>query len=62
MIPLISTVGEFENQKNVVDNIAKRLNKNLILRLSMLGTMIELPRACLTADNCRKADFLFWYK
>ena len=59
MIPLISTVGEFENQKNVVDNIAKRLNKKFNIKIKYkLGTMIELPRACLTADKiAEKADF-----
>ena len=59
MIPLISTVGEFENQKNVVDSIAKRLNKKFNIKIKYkLGTMIELPRACLTADKiAEKADF-----
>tara|TARA_B100000676_G_scaffold190908_1_gene187755 strand:+ start:8696 stop:11398 length:2703 start_codon:yes stop_codon:yes gene_type:complete len=59
MIPLISTVGEFENQKEIVDKVAKRLNKKLGVRIKYkLGTMIELPRACLTADKIAKhADF-----
>ncbi len=59
MIPLISTVGEFENQKIIVDKIAKKLNAKFNIELDYkLGTMIELPRACLTADKvAQKADF-----
>ncbi len=59
MIPLISTVGEFKNQKNVVEKIAKKLNKKFNVKIKYkLGTMIELPRACLTADQiAEEADF-----
>ena len=60
MIPLVSTVGEFEHQKMVVKKIAKKLNKKLQIKLKYrLGTMIELPRACLIADKiAEKADFI----
>ena len=60
MIPLISTVGEFEHQKMVVKKIAKKLNKKLKIQLKYkLGTMIELPRACLIADKiAERADFI----
>ena len=59
MIPLVSTVGEFKNQKNIVEKIAKKLNKKLKIKIKYkLGTMIELPRACLTAHTIAKqADF-----
>jgi len=60
MIPLVSTVGEFENQKLTVETIAKKLNEKFKIKLKYkLGTMIELPRACLIADKiAAKADFL----
>ena len=59
MIPLVSTVGEFENQKIIVEKIAKKLSEKFKIKLKYtLGTMIELPRACLTADKiAKKADF-----
>ena len=59
MIPLVSTVGEFENQKIIVEQIAKKLSEKFKVKLKYkLGTMIELPRACLTADKiAEKADF-----
>ena len=59
MIPLVSTIGEFDNQKRVIKKVAKKLNKKLKINLKYkIGTMIELPRACLTADQiAEKADF-----
>ncbi len=59
MIPLVSTIGEFQNQKSVVEKIANKLNKKFKIKLKYkIGTMIELPRACLTADQiAEKADF-----
>tara|TARA_Y100001970_G_scaffold140482_1_gene172934 strand:+ start:24 stop:2723 length:2700 start_codon:yes stop_codon:yes gene_type:complete len=59
MIPLISSVKEFNHQKSIVQKIAKKIESkyNLKIRYS-IGTMIELPRACLTADEIAKsADF-----
>ena len=61
MIPLVGNTGEFVNQKNLVTNtIAKTLQKNKIPSLNVpIGTMIELPRACLIANKIAKhADFL----
>ena len=59
MIPLVSTIGEFQNQKSIVEKIANKLNKKFKIKLKYkIGTMIELPRACLTADQiAEKADF-----
>ena len=59
MIPLVSTIGEFQNQKSIVEKIANKLNKKFKIKLKYkIGTMIELPRACLTADQIAdKADF-----
>jgi len=54
MIPLIGTEAEFKNQKAVVQKVAdKTLAKyNLEGKLNyLIGTMIEIPRACLVADK-----------
>ncbi len=52
MIPLVSTVRELEMQKAVVDRVAKEVFKEKGEEVEYLvGTMIELPRAALTADE-----------
>ena len=60
MIPLIGGVKELENQKQIVDQVAKEvLRKAGMPDLKyMVGTMIEIPRAALTADSVAKeAEF-----
>ena len=59
MIPLVSGPQEFINQRTLVKKIAEKIeNKNKIKINYQIGTMIELPRACLTADQIAKeADF-----
>jgi pyruvate,orthophosphate dikinase len=60
MIPLIGGVKEFDNQKQIVVRVAEEVlgkagRKDLKY---MVGTMIEIPRAALTAGNIAKeADF-----
>jgi len=53
MIPLIGHVNEFKHQKEVVQRIANQvIAKRKIKQLDYLvGTMIEIPRAALTADE-----------
>ena len=59
MIPLISNINEFNNQKLLIKKIATVIEKKLKLKINYkIGTMIELPRACLTADTiAESADF-----
>ena len=60
MIPLIGSVKELENQKAIVDRVAKEvLAKAGMKKLHyMVGTMIEIPRAALTAGEVAKeAEF-----
>jgi len=59
MIPLIGGVKEFENQKKIVVEIAKEVLAKAGSSLKyMVGTMIEIPRAALTADQVAKeAEF-----
>jgi pyruvate,orthophosphate dikinase len=60
MIPLIGSVEELENQKKIVVKVADEVlgkagKKDLHY---MVGTMIEIPRAALTADKVAKeAEF-----
>ena len=52
MIPLVGTVTEYINQEKVIRKVARDVMKEYELELKvMVGTMIELPRACLTADE-----------
>ena len=59
MIPLTSEVKEFNVVKKVVVEIADEEIKKAGVKLAyQVGTMIEIPRACLTADEIAKeADF-----
>ncbi|HHT9124844.1 MAG TPA: pyruvate, phosphate dikinase [Candidatus Brocadiia bacterium] len=59
MIPLIGTIQEFGILKERTDKIAKEVMTKKGINLDyMVGTMIELPRAALTADQiAREAQF-----
>ncbi|MEQ8507337.1 MAG: pyruvate, phosphate dikinase [Rhodospirillales bacterium] len=59
MVPLISVKKEFEMQKEIIDRIAKEVMAEQGIELPyMIGTMIELPRACLIADQiAEQAEF-----
>jgi pyruvate,orthophosphate dikinase len=50
MIPLVSTVREFEHQRSIVEDVAAHVVGTMGVELPyLIGTMIELPRAALTA-------------
>ena len=52
MIPLVGTVTEYTDQEAIVRSVATKIETEYGIKLSYLvGTMIELPRACLTADE-----------
>ncbi len=59
MIPLVGTVEEFINQKKVIVSTAAKVFEKAGTDLKYLvGTMIEVPRAALTADDIAKeAEF-----
>jgi pyruvate, orthophosphate dikinase len=59
MVPLVSTVAEFENQRSILESAADQVLGVMGESVSyMIGTMIELPRAALTADQiARTAEF-----
>jgi pyruvate,orthophosphate dikinase len=52
MVPLVSTVAEFVNQRAILENAAEQVLGVMGETVSYtIGTMIELPRAALTADE-----------
>jgi len=52
MIPLIGSVEELKNQKDIVVRVAEEVFKKAGTKVHyMVGTMIEIPRAALTADR-----------
>jgi pyruvate,orthophosphate dikinase len=59
MIPLIGSVEEFDNQKKIVVRVADEVFAKAGTTVKyMVGTMIEIPRAALTADRVAKeAEF-----
>ncbi len=59
MIPVLAESKEFDNQRKVVDRVANEVMEKYNMKIEyMVGTMIELPRAALTADQiARTADF-----
>jgi pyruvate, orthophosphate dikinase len=60
MIPLIGTSQEFRSQKLVIDNTAANLFSELGDSVEyIVGTMIEIPRAALVADQIAKDAAFF---
>lgn len=59
MIPLVGHANELEKLRNVVVSVAEKVQKELKVKVPYsVGTMIELPRACMTADEIAHfADF-----
>jgi len=60
MIPLVGTLREFELQREVVDKAAREVFAARKRKVAYLvGTMIELPRAALTADAIAQSAQFF---
>lgn len=59
MIPLVGTQAEFVHQKEIVNRVAREVMERYNVRAEYLvGTMIEIPRAAITADEIAKeAEF-----
>jgi pyruvate,orthophosphate dikinase len=59
MIPLVGMVSEMRSQKDLVQEVAQETMKRCGVKLNYLvGTMIELPRAAVTADQiAQEAEF-----
>ena len=60
MIPLVGTREEFENQRRVVVDAAEAVITRTGVRVTYsVGTMIEIPRAALTADHIAEGAEFF---
>jgi len=59
MIPLVGHVKEFRDQRTLVDRVAGEVMRSLGVKVKYLvGTMIEVPRGAVTADEiAEEADF-----
>ncbi len=59
MVPLVGTVAELKNQTSIIHATAKKVFEEKGCSIDYLvGTMIEIPRAALTADHiAAEADF-----
>jgi pyruvate,orthophosphate dikinase len=59
MIPLVSHINEFKITKESADTVAKQVMEEMDTKLDyLIGTMIELPRAAITADEiAQDAEF-----
>jgi pyruvate,orthophosphate dikinase len=59
MVPLVGNVTELANQREIIVRIAKEVMAKHKVKLTYtVGTMIEIPRAALTADEvAQEADF-----
>lgn len=60
MIPLIGTLAEYKHQEAIVRKIADKVMTEQKVKFEYLvGTMIELPRACLVADEIAESAEFF---
>jgi pyruvate, orthophosphate dikinase len=60
MIPLVGLVKELRDQKVIVDRVAADVMKEQSVKIKYLvGTMIEVPRGALTADEIAEAAEFF---
>ncbi len=60
MIPLVGHPHEFVNQEQIVRRVADEVQKETKVKVAYLvGTMIEIPRACLVADQIAETAEFF---
>ncbi|MFC1637432.1 pyruvate, phosphate dikinase [Candidatus Margulisiibacteriota bacterium] len=60
MVPLIGEVKELQNQTDIIRQVAEETIKKTGVKVSYLvGTMIEIPRAALTADKVAEVAEFF---
>ena len=59
MIPLVGHYKELANQREIIESVANEVEEQTGISLDyLLGTMIEVPRAAITADEIAQyADF-----
>jgi pyruvate,orthophosphate dikinase len=60
MIPLVGIVDELKNQREIIDRVAEEVMKKHKVEIQYLvGTMIEVPRGALTADEVAEVAEFF---
>ena len=60
MVPLVGNVAELQDQKEVIDRTAKETMASYGVKVKyMVGTMIEVPRAAVTADEIAEVAEFF---
>jgi pyruvate,orthophosphate dikinase len=60
MVPLTINVKELEHQKAIADRVQAEIEKKFGVKINyMYGTMIEIPRATLVADQIAKVAQFF---
>ncbi len=60
MIPLVGSINELKHQKEIIDRVAEELMKKTGTKFEYLvGTMIEVPRAALVADELAEVAEFF---
>jgi pyruvate,orthophosphate dikinase len=60
MVPLVGTKAELANQEAIIRRVADEVQKEYKIKLKyMVGTMIEIPRAALTADEIAEVAEFF---
>jgi len=60
MIPLVTTLRELQMQQAIVERVAQETMKKAGVKVRyMLGTMIEVPRACVVADEIAQVAQFF---
>jgi pyruvate,orthophosphate dikinase len=58
MIPLVGLVKELKDQKSIVNRVAAEVMKEQGVKIKYLvGTMIEIPRGAVTADEIASSEF-----
>lgn len=59
MVPLVGAITELSNQKQIIDRMAQEVMAKYGVKINYsVGTMIEIPRAALTADEiAAEAEF-----
>jgi pyruvate,orthophosphate dikinase len=60
MIPLVGTLKELQMQQAIVERVAQETMKKMGVKVRyMLGTMIEVPRSCVVADEIAQVAEFF---
>ncbi len=60
MVPLVGTLAEFNDQERIIRSVAAEVMKEQGVRFKYsVGTMIEVPRAALTADQVAETAEFF---